>query len=317
MRNRQMVLTACLIAVGGWPVAAQEKATNKQTLTEMRKTVEGLKWQQVDFAAQSPLERCRTLMLLNHALDELDAAAVAEADLAGAFVEQNNLSEGYAKFLGSEPPVARSYEDARKIASALLKGPMSTSRYARELASSDAPGLAASEKVYDTTARRRWESFSETSHTLRKLVAFLKENGKLKEYMTWAPPETARRQEAFEQNSAAQPVAPPAETAKKPAEPAPAGSAEQEQQNRTDSKQAQQALWAVQPPAPATPVVVQDDDDWYPGWYNGAIDNMKRRPHAHPVYRNSEYQAQARARVQQREGGGAKPAGRGGGGRRP
>src|SRR5262245_48207859 len=210
MRPRPVTLIACLIAVAACPAIAQDKANSKQKLSEMRKTAEGLNWQKVDFAALSPLERCRSLMLLNHALDELDDAAVAEADMAGSFVEQQNLSEAYAASLASEPPVARSYDDAKKIAAGLLKGPMSGSRYSTELSSSDATGLALSEKAYDTSARRRWESFSNTSRELRKLVGFLKEKGKLKEYMTWVPVAAARQEDEFEQATAGKGAAPAA-----------------------------------------------------------------------------------------------------------
>lgn len=308
--GRRLAIAHVLAILAAFPAAAQDKPASKQKLAEIRKTVQALDWQKADFAGLSPLERCRSLMLLNHALDEIDDAAVAEADLAGTFVEQQKLSDAYDASSASETPVARSYEDARKIAVALLKGPMSDSRYAKELADSDAAALAGYEKVYEASTRRRWESFASTSQTLRKLIAFLKESKKLHEYMTWATAETERRQAEFDKAASDKRAEKAAAEAEKKAARAAEADAAQEQKNRADSLPAQQAIYGTQEPT----TVELDDDDWYPGWYNGLIDNARRRPNPHPVYRNSEYQSAARARVAQRQhsGGGR----RGGGGRR-
>ncbi len=305
MRNRYLTLIAGLIAVGVLPAPAQHKDANKQKLVEMRKTIEGLDWEKVDFTALSPLERCRALMLLNHALDELGSVALAEADLVGAFLEEQNLSDVYAAKPPEGTPLARNFDDARKIASALLQGPMSTSRYATELSGIDAHGLEAYERLYDKTCRGKWEDFTKSSRALRSMVTFLKTNGKLKEYMAWAPTETAHRQGAYEQTVAARGTPPvPLPPAQAPDQPAPVATPAPQAQDRVDSQQAQQALYAAQQPA-STPVVVEGDDDWYPGWYNGAIDNLKRD---RPLHRDSEYQAQARARVEQRQNNVQRPA---------
>ncbi len=300
MKSRHLILIAGLIAVGMLPAPAQQKDANKQKLVELRKTIEGLDWEKVDFAALPPLGRCRTLLLLNHALDELGSIALAEADLAGAFLDEKNLSAAYAANPSADAPLARTFEDARKIAAALLQGPMAKSRYSSDLADTDANGLAAYEKVYDTTCRRKWETFTDNSRALRSMVAFLKANGKLKEYMSWAPTETDRRQREFEQASAALPAATTAPAARPAPPPGPAAEAATpaaQQQERIDSQPAQQALYAAQQPPP-TEVEVGDDDGWYSGWYYGAVDNLKRDQALH---RNVVYQEQARARVQQRQ----------------
>ena len=297
MRKRHLALIACLIAVGVLPALAQQKDTNKQKLAELRKTIEGLDWEKVDFAALSPLERCRTLLLLNHALDELGSVALAEADLVGAFLDEQELSDAYAANPPEDKPLARTFEDGRKIAAALLKGPMSASSYTKELSETDEHGLAAYEKMYDATCQKKWDEFSESSHMLRSMVAFLKAKGKLKDYMAWAPTETNRRQAEYDKAVAAQPAATrPSAPGNQPAQGQPAEPAQQ-QQERTESGPAQQALYAAQQPAPTT-VVTEDEGDWYPGWYNGAIDNARRD---RPVHRDAQYQAQAQARVQQRQ----------------
>ncbi len=224
--------------------------------------------------------------------------AVAEADLVGAFLDEQNLSDAYAANPPEDKPLARTFEDARKIASALLTGPMSSSKYATALSQTDEQGLAAYEKTYDKTCRRKWETFGESSRALRSMVAFLKANGKLKAYMAWAPTETDRRQAAYDKAVATQPASStPGATGRQAAESQTAEPAQQ-QQEQAESGPAEQALYAVEQQPAAGTVVVESDDDWYPGWYNGAIDNARRN---RPVHRDPQYQAQAQARVQQRQ----------------
>ncbi len=323
MRTCRLALIACLFAAGVSHAQTDVRDTHKKLL-ELQKTLQKLDWEKVDFDALRPVERCRTLLLLNHALDELSAVALAEDDLLGAFLEEQNLSAEYAAKAPAGAPPARTFEDARKIAAALLAGPMATSPYASDLADTDENGLKAYENMYDRTCRGKWEGFAVSSQDVRSMVAFLKAKGKLKEYMNWAPTETNRRQVQYEQEQAAQPAAPaprPKAAGQEPqGQPA---ELEQQQKERTESEPAQEALYAMQQP-PAAQTVVVDDDGWYSGWYYGAVDNLKRE---RAVHRDSGYQAQARARVEQRRDnwqGPARPSGvqpparpRGGGGRRP
>jgi hypothetical protein len=88
MKACHLVLIVGLLALAASPASAQ-RSEKQRKLEELRTALQTLEWQKVDLAALSLIERCRMLMLLNHALDELGSAALAEADLMGAYLEQH------------------------------------------------------------------------------------------------------------------------------------------------------------------------------------------------------------------------------------
>src|SRR5262245_25588027 len=65
--------------------------------------IKNLKWQAIDPAKVSSLERCRALLLMNHTLDELSANATSEADLMSAYMQKENLG---SQFASTPPPPA-------------------------------------------------------------------------------------------------------------------------------------------------------------------------------------------------------------------
>jgi hypothetical protein len=293
-------------------LAHGQHADARKQFAEIRRTLDALDWQKVDFEGLSLLQRCRALMLLNHALDELGAAALAEVDLMGAYLEQQDLHAAYVAKPPEIPPRVQSFEDARKIAAALLKGPMASSRYATELSDTDDAGLKAYENLYEKTCREKWDGFMAHSKDLRSMAAFLNAKGKTKDYMAWAPAETDRRHAQHETEMAARRAAVVAKHEQTEHEQQTrAAELEKQQQERAASRHAQQALLAAAQSSqaaaqPAATAQDEDDDDWYPGWYNGVIDNAKRHTH-----RDGAYQSGARARVEQRRTG-ASPTRRGG-----
>lgn len=305
------VIVACSVA---------QPSDNRTELQKLQQVVKGLDWHSTDFDAQTPIMRCRALMLLNHALEEIGAVDLAEADLMAEFAQKHGLSPTPST---SQPAYGqcRSFEDARKIAVALLKGPMAESSYATALADTDESGLKSYEGMYDKACRDKWSEYAEPALYVRDMAAQLKSAGKLKDYMAWVRVETERRQ--AEREAAWIAARDKAAVDAKEKEAVRAQEAEElarQREERTASRQAQQALYAAEQPAAASPgqtnVIVssdEDDDDWYPGWYYGVVSNVHRpRPH----HRDQQYQAEARARLNQHRDAGsgaprARPGGRG------
>ncbi len=293
----RVVSLCALLAALGSPTGLAQNADQREKTANIHQTIEKLNWKEVDLDALSPLERCRTLMLMNHALGELGAVSLAEADLLGAFLEQEKLAEGYAALPAGQDTPRYSFQDACKISNALLKGPMSDSRYTTELSNTDDAGLQAYLKLYDPTCRDKWSELTATTGDVRRMVAYLKDKGKLKEYMAWAPSETERRQAAHEREMKDRRAA--AGEKQREAEAA-ASEAARERRELEESRKAQDVLAHVQQPAVGAVVQVEDDGDWYPGWYNGVLSNAQR---PRPYHRHNGYQAEARNRVKNRSGG--------------
>jgi len=172
--------------------------------------IKNLKWQSIDVASLTPLEQSRALLLLDHVLGEVSANATSEADLMSAYIEKQNLG---AQFASTPPPPAPkqlSYNDALKVAVALLRGPMSTSYYATELGDASPGQLQAYAQMYQRTEARKWSEFDEARHQLLCMSSFLGNAQKMQDYDTWATAESARRQKAYEQQAAASGAAQPA-----------------------------------------------------------------------------------------------------------
>src|SRR4051794_13787869 len=122
---RPFQIAIVLLAFAAFSLAQTQKLP--PDLAGLPDEIKNLKWQTIDTATVQPLERCRSLLLLNHSLDELSANAAAEADLMSEYIEKNNLGAQFASTPPPPAPRALSYTDAQKIAIAMLRGPMSTS----------------------------------------------------------------------------------------------------------------------------------------------------------------------------------------------
>lgn len=304
------VMALCLCALA--PASADRDEMREQLL-ELKKTLSGLDWKSVDFSDVSVLERCRTLILLNESLDELGSTAVTEADLLGQFLEKQNLYDKYAADPPAATMVASDYDDACKIANAMLRGPMSDSRYATDLSDVDERGLQAYEKAYTKTCREKWGQFAAASHDARSMAAFLNAQNKIKDYMAWAEAETTRLQQQHNDEMAQRRAAVAAQEQQEHAEHVKAEQQhEQEHQQQVQSQLAQQAMYAAQQQEADAPVntgtVVESGgyygSDWYPGWYYGVAANV-RRPGA--FYRAPAHRTAATERVTARRGAVRRP----------
>lgn len=287
-------------------------------IAKWRDAIKDLKWKDVDPAKSSLLERCRALMLMNHALDELIGAGTAQADMMSEYIDQEQLGQEFA----SSPPPADAapltFDDGVKIATALLRGPMAQSTYATELSETDEQGLKAYENLYESTCQRKWSEKNECRRQLRAMAAFLKAKDKLKEYSAWAPGEVERRQQAYEAEMAQRRAATVAKAeAKTQADQQRASEAQQQRlqaQQQAASAQMQMAMAAAQQsaaqPAQANNTTSGGDDDWFPGWYYGVPANVRRDAWYNNAGMRGQARAQTEARVSNWHGGGG--GGRGG-----
>lgn len=296
MNYRNCALIVVLLG-GAVAAMAADRPRSRDGAAEIMNSIKNVEWEEVDFDSLSLLERCRTLMMLNHALGEVGDAALTEHELMSVFVEQVNLSEE----LASQPPIAaestRSFEDCRKIAAALLSGPMADTRYASALAEFDQDNLESQERLYDKTCRRKFDEFSGPVREVRRVAAFMKSKGVIKDYMDWARMVSEQRQLEYEQEMQDR-RARAAEKDREEDEARSAHAAEMEEQRRehADSLRAQQALYAAQmatAAASAPKVVVVDDDDddqWYLGWYQQDVAD----PRDQTWHRDKKYKSRSR-----------------------
>jgi len=184
-------------------VAQQKPGELPPDLQSLPTEIKQLQWKSIDTSALSPLEHCRALLLMNHALDELSANATAEADLMSSYIETKKLGSQFASTPPPPAPPQLGYADAEKVAVALLKGPMSQSYYATELDDVSATGLASYEQLYERTCQRRWSEFAESRAQVRAMASFLGNNQMMSDYQAWATAEAALRQQQYEKKTAA------------------------------------------------------------------------------------------------------------------
>ncbi len=316
MNKHCRFLVSILLGIGVSGALAQ-RAKTKDNVAELRRSLRGLEWESVDYDGLSMLERCRTLTLLDHSLNEIGAVAIAEADLMSQYLEQQGLGEEFASSEHAETAPKRTYEDGQKTAAALLQGPMADSRYATMYEASDESDLRAGLRLHESGSRRKWGKFSEPVRNVRGMTAFLKSKDKFQGYVAWSKAESDRRQHDHEQ-AMAQKRADSKARAEQTQEENAARNRElaQQRQQEEDSRLAQQAIYAQSASNEQGDVVedYDDDDDWYPIRYYG----RHRNPRVGHYHRNGANQARARERTNKRVNGwhGAGGAGRRGGGRR-
>jgi hypothetical protein len=303
MRGIIGTLPLCIAISLSAGAAAQSKRPDLSSLPEV---IKSLKWKEIDVAALTPIERCRSLQLLNGVLEEIGSAARAEADLMSEFLEKQDLGKDYAS--DSTPPVAGPlvYADGTKIAVAMLRGPLAQSSYATALSDvSDARLIESYVQLYDATAQRKWSEAVEARQQVRSMSHFLHVRNKVKDYETWVPSEVQRREQAFENEMAQRRAAARAKSEAKNQQEAAAAQERQQQaaqqEQERQAAQMQQALAAAQQNQTQSQQngVTGDDDDWYPGWYYGAVSNLGRTG----WYRDASYRGAAGARVEGRISG--------------
>ena len=169
--------------------------------------IKDLKWRDIELAAASPLERCRSLLFLNATLDEMGAQLAADEDLMSQYIDDKNLGALYVRQPPLDNPAPLEPGTGQKIALALLRGPMAGSTYATELADTPAAQLPSIEQMTASSCRAKWDEMANTRMQVRSMVHFLRAQGKMDDYDAWTPTEIKRR--TAERDKAQQPAPEP------------------------------------------------------------------------------------------------------------
>lgn len=312
---------AAMLSTSAWCPAAQP-AKSRIDLASIPDNIKKLDWRSIDTAALPAVERARATMLLDDTLREMGAQMTAEADLLSEYIEQQDLGAEFAAHPEVDDSPAVTFPEAIKVAAAMIRGPMANSTYATAHADTPDANLPAYEKLYQSSAERRWAAATESRLNMRSMSRFLRDTKRMDAYKAWLPAELDRRAKEADAEAARQ----RAELEQKQKEKAEQREhrrqqiqeqkqAEQEQQaqERQAAMQMQQAMCAAQAPADSGAVVGYDD---YPNWYYGGVGYLG----ASQWYRDAGYQGRAADRVSDRmrgwRGGGGGGGGRRGGGRR-
>ena len=320
--NRSLCLLTTLVLTIGVTYAFGQRPKRKNEFVDLKESLDGLEWEHVDFEAMSDLERCRTMTLFDHALTEIGAVATAEADLMSAYLDFKGLGPDYASSEAADTAPARTFDQAKKTAAALLQGPMAESRYATMYEGSGESDLRAAMRLHESASKRKWGQFSEPVRFLRGMTSYLRAGDKYKDYMAWSGVESARRQEEHDMALAEKRADAKAQAHLTESERIARAEelAELRWQNE-ETRLAQQALYSQSTADPN--VVVVNNNDGYSSWYPRRYHRRPSNPIARPYHRNSANQVRARGHTQQRMNnwhgaGGANKAGgaRRGGGRR-
>lgn len=286
--------------------SAAQAQGNRPDLSALPDVLKGLKWKDIDTAKLSALERCRALLFLNASLDELSSGARAEADLLSAFIDKQKLGP---EFLNSPPPVNAAplnCGDGLKVAVAMLRGPLAQSSYATDFAGvSDPKLLECNNNMYEPICQRKWSEMAESRQQVRWMASFLQAKKKMDEYQAWAPLEVQRREQEYQQEMARRRAAVLANTEaqEQRSQDIEQQNIKQQQQQQAAMQQMQMAMCVAQQQAQNQAneqvVATVGNNDWYPGWYNGAISNLG----GVGWYRDGAYRGVAGANVEGRYAG--------------
>ena len=311
-------LTGAAVVVLGLCANAGLAQQGPIDISKLPAEIKALPWQGMDFAGASAVERCRSLLLMNDVLDELNAQLTAEADLLSEYLDTQNLGPEYAAQAPADDPKALTFADGQKVALALLRGPMAQSTYASAQSGQDADSLRAYENMYQSTCNWKWASMADNRLRVRSMSAFLDKKGKTAEYTAWVPGEVARRAEEHKQEMAQRAAAAQAQQQEQRIQRQQKLLEQQQkqlQQQQQATQQMQQALMAAQQSqsqsqsaAPSGGVVNGGyPETYYGGWGAGA---------GAAWYRDAAYRGAARRYTDARIAGWHGGGGRVGGGRR-
>jgi hypothetical protein len=268
-----------------------------------------LDWKGVDFNALDPRSRCEALLALTKLLDITGGKAAARADLLSAYLDENKLGEEYAAdptALNEKPPPI-TYEDAKKLAAAFIKTPQGKERFGDELADATEPLLKNYQVLYDKTCARKWAEVIESRTFVKSMADFVQRKGKWDDYLKWSKEEAERRQKQFETEQKTKQAA--YVQAQEQKREAAVAEAQRRAQAEREARATQSLDYAMSSQSGDGGGYDDGSSDWgYGGsWGWGA----------NAYYINSGYRNDARDRVEHRvQNWRARPAARGGGGRR-
>ena len=317
MRFTTLILTVGLACTS---LHAQTPATTAPSgpvdLASLPAEIKSLKWKDIDFTTVEPLDRIRALMLMNDVLDELSAQLTAESDLMSTYIDVNNLGAPFVAFQPAVEPAPLTLESGKKVAVALLRGPMSNSTYASNLAGTSADVLTAYENMYTSTCQRKWSTLADTRLRVRSMSQYLQSSGKMADYRAWVPGEVKLQAEQQQALAAQQAAAEEARRAKQQEkrvqmeEKQLKQQQQQMQQQQQAAQQMQQALGAAQQSQYAASQAQAQaqananaaaENGGYPNCYYGCATGLGVGAAA--WYRNGAYLGAAQARTDARFAG--------------
>jgi hypothetical protein len=200
MNRAMIVVVSVLSLLGPCGYAADQPATSPfdkgdREIQELRK----LEWKTVDFAAQDLTTRCTALMAMEKTLTMVDGKADARIDLLLEYLKLNKLEEAFASQQGQIPGAqVISFDDACKVATALVRSQGRLAKLNAEFAGSDEATLKAYLAMYEKSARRAYGEAAESRGHVRTLGLFIEKNGKLADFQKWSAAELDRRQKEYE-----------------------------------------------------------------------------------------------------------------------
>jgi hypothetical protein len=282
---RKIPTLAAAILVSLSPLAYAQNQPDLSALPDVIKTG---KWKEIDPAAVPPQERSCALNFLNDALDETVASTRAEADLMSAFIDQKKLGPQIAGTHPPSDPPPLTFDDALKIAIAMLHGPLAQSSYATSFSGQTDPAfLTAYQHLYQTTCQRKWSELIEAKMHVRWMSQFLQTQNLVKEYQAWVPGEVQKHEQQHQAMIAQRRAAEQAQAqaqeqhVKEVEQQRQAQEQQQQQQQAAAAKQMQQALAAAQksqsqsqPSNTAAPAPYDDGAYLYPAWGYGAVTDL-------------------------------------------
>lgn len=303
---RRLAFVLCLSA-GLSVVQAQ---TGPVDLSKLPAEIKSLKWQGLDFDAATPMERCRSLMLMNDVLDELGAQLTAEADLMSDYIDTKQMGPAFASQAPIDDAKALTIADGKKVALAMLRGPMAQSSYSTQLAGNADDALKAYEHLYQSTCQWKWGAMADNRLRVREMTKFLETKGAMADYRAWVPGEVARRTEAQKAEMAQRQAAAQQQQQEQRIQRQQQLLQQQEQrlqQQQQATQQMQQALSAAQQSqnqGQSQPnVQVNVGDGGYPNWYYGGVTGLGVAAADSAWYRNAAYLGGARAATDARFAG--------------
>jgi len=303
----RLVFPAVLVLAGLCHAAAAQPAV--LDVNALPAQIKSLPWRAVSLSSVSPLERCRSLLLLNDALDELRAQLTTDADLLSAYVDAKGMGPEFASRPPLDDPNALTFAEAQQVAVALLRGPMTTSTYASALGEVPADQLAANVQLNFSGCQWKWEAMAHSRMLVRSMSAFLQAKGAMADYRAWVPGELERRAQEHEAELARRraAAATQAQKQREMAQEQQQKLLQQEQQQQLAQQaaataQMQQALCAAQQnqnSANNQGGTVVPSDGAYPDWYYGGLAGVG----AAAWCRDGAYRGAAEARTDARVSG--------------
>lgn len=189
------LVTGLLCLAGTLARAAEPAASPFDPMDPEVQYARSLKWKEANFDTLPPKSKCEALMALNRFLDMLAAKAESRADLLVAYIEAQNLGETYMAELANVPEATPvTYEDVKKLAAAYIATSQGSAKWGGEMEDASPEMLDRYLALYDKQCRRNYATAVAARHEVRLMGTFLKDQGKMQDFLTWSKQEVARRE---------------------------------------------------------------------------------------------------------------------------